>query len=137
MTHRLALAVLTAACWLAATCAVQSWKVRGDDDPYDAQVHQGAVAPAGDGCIVSDLERPCMPIPEDMQANIVAVVQCESRWDPRAVGMLGERGLLQIHPIHRAPMAKAGLDFGQEGDRLRWAIRIFEGNGWGPWACRP
>lgn len=53
------------------------------------------------------------------------------------VGRLGERGQAQVHPVHATGMARAALDFGQEHDRLLWALRIWERSGWAPWSCKP
>ena len=140
---RLALAILFASCWLTATCAVQSWKVRGNDDPYDAQAHQGAIAPAGDGCVIYDLERPCMPIPAGMQAGVRSVwLECEvkgwwSRWatPADAVSRTGDYGMSQLSRIHAPAMAGAGLDFWQEEDRIAYAISLWSRSGWAPWSC--
>ena len=121
--RRLALAILTAACWLLATCAVQSWKVRGEDETV---------------CVVVDLNVPCVATPADMVWEAVEVVQCESRWDPLAVGRFGEKGLLQLLPSHAKAMSDAGLDwYNSEGDRWRWAVRLWERYGWTLWSCRP
>ena len=68
-----------------------------------------------------------------MQRKVVGVIQCESEWDTAKVGALGERGLLQLHPVHADAMAAHGLDYENEGDRLIWARALFGWHGWGPW----
>lgn len=68
-------------------------------------------------------------------AEVMAVAQCESGFRSEAVGALGERGALQIHPIHRAGMAKRGLDFESERDRFSYAFSMWERSGWSPWSC--
>lgn len=110
-----------------------------DDHDYDQQLHQGATVPTDnlDGCTVAELEEACVAIPAAMFRTVRLVADCESKWNPAAVGKLGERGLLQLHPTHRAAMSKAGLDYGQEVDRWKWAVRMWEGNGWRAWSCRP
>lgn len=66
------------------------------------------------------------------------VAECESHLYPRAVGAAGERGLFQIHPVHRSWLGS------------RWA-RLFEplvnasvaygmsdgGTDWSAWSCQP
>ena len=122
MTRRLALAILTAGCWLTATCAVQSWKVRGEDETI---------------CVVVDLTAPCVATPAEMAEDAVEVVWCESRWNPEAIGWYGERGLLQVSPIHQPAMGRADLDYEREVDRWLYAITLWDRQGWGPWSCRP
>ncbi len=102
---------------------------------YSEQHHVGAHTGQEDGCVIWAIDALCVPIPAGMARDVVAVAQCESRWDVGAVGAAGEHGLLQVHPIHAGPMARAGLDYGAEGDRLRWAVRMWEGSGWRPWSC--
>ena len=106
---------------------------------YRAQDHDG-VGGSVDGCAIYDLELSlsnCVPIPAAMVPGTVAVVQCESRWDTAAVGRLGERGIWQIHPIHRGAMAVGGLDYGSEHDRTIWAVNLWQQRGWTPWSCEP
>lgn len=66
----------------------------------------------------------------------LAVARCESRFDPRAVGDAGERGIFQIHPVH----------FGWVNERRLWqplynarvAYRLSKGGrDWHHWTCRP
>lgn len=76
-------------------------------------------------------------VPYRFAVESVGVAQCESRWQSDAVGAAGELGILQVNPIHAPAMAKHGLDFQSAGDRVRWAVRMWEAGGreWGPWAC--
>ena len=104
-------------------------------EEYGEQHHIDAHTGREEGCIIYALDLPCEPIPGAMAAGVVAVATCESRWDPEAVGAAGERGLLQVHPVHRQAMASAGLDYDQESDRIKWAVRLWEGRGWTPWSC--
>jgi hypothetical protein len=90
------------------------------------------------GCTVHTLDAPCMELPEGMAAGVSAVVECESHFNPNAVGKLGERGLLQLHPRHAEPMAVLyGLDWTVEADRWEYARALWTWHGWGPWSCRP
>lgn len=52
--------------------------------------------------------------------RVLRVMQCESHGDPNATGAVGERGLLQIHPIH------SDSTYDPEGN-LRAAFRISDG----------
>lgn len=85
---------------------------------------------------VTGQETVTVPIAFAVQA--LPIVLCESRWKPNAVGSAGERGLFQIHPLHRSAMATVGLDFEREADRTLWAVRLWEqsGNSFSPhWSC--
>ena len=123
-----------------------SARIAGADDgaidrntEYSVQHHDG-VGGSTDGRIIYDLwERITEPnIPAAMVPGTVAVIQCESRWDTTVVGAAGERGVLQIHPIHRGAMAAVGLDYESEHDRIIWAVRLWQRRGWSPtWSCAP
>lgn len=61
------------------------------------------------------------------------VVECESGWNPGAVGRAGEASLFQIHPVN----------FGRFGGRNPWdpvantdvALQMRREQGWWPWSC--
>lgn len=75
--------------------------------------------------------------PEDPD-TAVRVIACESHWNPWATGRQGERGLAQIHPIHRARVEAMGLTWDDMFDplaNLRVARAIWEESGWAPWSC--
>lgn len=59
----------------------------------------------------------------------------ESRLDPRAVGRLGERGLLQLHPVHRRWLgARWGRMFDPvENLRAGRDLYRMSGYSWAPW----
>lgn len=61
------------------------------------------------------------------------VIPCESAWDDEKVGKLGERGYLQIHPIHRSAMRENGLEFNNTHDRMKWGYRLYLSRGWEAW----
>jgi hypothetical protein len=59
---------------------------------------------------------------------LIALAQYESTFYPGAIGDAGERGLLQIHPVHADSFPDYGLDWDIERDRVVYgACRIREG----------
>ena len=137
----LTMAVLLAAGAIAGVCTTLAGADTGETEraqDYESQHHVGAHTGEEPGCVIVDLFRSCEPIPADMARDVVAVVQCESRWDPAAIGAAGEKGLLQIHVrVHGPAMIAAGLDPTNEADRIRWAVNLFQQHGWAPWSCLP
>ena len=93
-----------------------------------------ALLPCG---YVSDLSRAYIPMSCEQATTVTAVSVCESHEDPDATGAALEKGRLQLHPLHRPAMAKAGLDFGTEYDRVVWSTRMFAASGWTAWTCQP
>ena len=85
--------------------------------------------------LVGDREQPAVEVPVEFAVQALPILQCESGWRSEAVGLLGELGIAQIHPIHRAEMAGLGLDFYSEHDRLLFAVILQERRGWAPWSC--
>lgn len=74
----------------------------------------------------------------------LAVAACETggTWNPRATGALGERGLFQIHPVHRrGAVAAAGYAWDQMYEvapNVDVAYRISRGGtDWSAWTCKP
>ena len=67
---------------------------------------------------------------------LLCIARWESRYNVDTTGAAGERGLLQIHPCHKAAMRKAGLSFDSEADRLTFACMLYKARGWSPWAVR-
>lgn len=67
---------------------------------------------------------------------LAAIARYESSMRMDARGAAGERGLVQVHPIHRKRMARLGLDFGSERDRLDFACRLYLERGLKPWSVR-
>lgn len=77
--------------------------------------------------------------PEDRLAEALAVSGCESGWRPDAVGMAGEIGLFQLHPVNagRFDFHGAPLDPSNPTQNAYIALRIWERDGWAAWSCRP
>ena len=81
---------------------------------------------------------PAVLVPVEFARDAVNVAACESNvaaWD--AVGKQGELGVLQVHPVHFPQMQRLGLDPWLEGDRIKYAVRLWERSGWGQWSCKP
>lgn len=73
-------------------------------------------------------------------AKAIRVASCETggTFNPRATGKAAERGLMQIHPIHRDRIRAAGFTWDemyQIDANLRFAWLLFKERGWGPWTC--
>lgn len=73
----------------------------------------------------------------DVPDQAVAVVNCENRsWDPGARSPTGDTGIFQLNDVHRRRGALAdGLDLTDVRTNVRVARQLWEGRGWGPWAC--
>ncbi len=67
--------------------------------------------------------------PAEMVDAALRVMACESGGNPNATGSAGERGLFQIHPLHR------DSTYDPEGN-VRAALRISGGYSWAAWTCR-
>lgn len=68
------------------------------------------------------------------------VIACESSWNPQAVGRVGERGLAQVHPVHRERIAAMGYSWDDMFDprvnlEVAWSIYVDAGHSWRPWTC--
>ena len=69
----------------------------------------------------------------------LAIVNCESRFHPNSVGGVGERGLFQVHPIHRKRIERLGYswdDMFNPYKNVNVAYDIFKEQGWNPWTCK-
>lgn len=64
-------------------------------------------------------------------AEALAVAWCESRYDPRAVGAHGEKGLFQVHPAFWGPVTE------DPAGQVAQAFAIWQRHGWGVWSCQP
>ncbi len=90
------------------------------------------------------LTEPAIPIPCEAVSFIERVwMSCEvrgwwERWDSpaSAIGALGERGASQLMPLHRAGMAKVGLNYDLERDRIVYSVGMWEKQGGNPWTCK-
>ena len=92
--------------------------------------------PTGFVLYVYALDKPALMLPEEMAREAWPVFECESRHETTAEGKQGERGVAQIHPIHRPELGSLGLDFNQEIDRLQFATILWRRSGWSDWACQ-
>ena len=69
------------------------------------------------------------------------VANCESGYDQKAEGALGERGLMQINPVHIERIERLGFDW--DGMYTGWktiavAYDIWsESESWDAWSCQP
>ena len=57
----------------------------------------------------------------------------ESRLDPRAVGRAGERGIFQIHPVHRSWLGARWQRLFDPVENARAARELQRRAGWSPW----
>lgn len=77
----------------------------------------------------------------DVGEEAVRVSHCETvgTFDPHSTGDAGERGLMQIHPVHKERIARMGFTWDQmyePGPNLEVAAAIYAESGWRPWTCR-
>lgn len=79
--------------------------------------------------------------PAGQRATALCVAWHESRFDPRAVGRAGERGLFQIHPVHRAWLGARWARLFDPAVNASVARQLQRRAGWAPWstssACTP
>jgi soluble lytic murein transglycosylase-like protein len=66
----------------------------------------------------------------------LAVARCESGMNPRAVGRAGERGLMQIHPVHFGWVDEARLFDPLYNARIAYRLSR-DGTSWAQWTCKP
>lgn len=74
----------------------------------------------------------------DQCQKALSVAWCESRYNPGTVGAAGERGLMQIHPVHIQYLGNYGLTWDDMFDpaaNLTYAYALYSSQGWGPWTC--
>lgn len=99
-----------------------------------APVAETVVAAANYGYIPGNVEQwrglVASIFPAEMVDQALRVMACESGGNPNATGAAGERGLFQIHPLHR------DSTYDPEGN-VRAALRISGGYSWNAWTCKP
>lgn len=66
--------------------------------------------------------------------TVERIVQCESSWNPRAVGRQGELGLFQLMPRYHAWRFRGG-DWRDPAVNARAALGLRIEQGWRPWTC--
>ena len=92
------------------------------------------------------LDRPAVDLPEAMAQDAASVwLDCEVRtaamqpygepWNARNPS--GAWGTPQMMPLHAPGMAKQGLDYNDDGDRIRYAAIMWDRSGFAPWSCKP
>ena len=86
---------------------------------------------------VYDLNQPALTAHILFVATAGEVMECESGGRDEKVGNAGERGYLQIHPVHREGMRDRGLRFEDTHDRMRYGYLLWQVSRWGPWSCKP
>lgn len=59
---------------------------------------------------------------------LAAIAKHEATFDPHARGEAGERGLLQILPVHKANFPAAGCDWDDPLDQLRFGAAMIAGS---------
>lgn len=77
----------------------------------------------------------------DVAEEAVRVSQCETggTFDPRSTGAAGERGPMQVHPVHRDRVERMGFTWDQmyePGPNAEVAAALYAEAGWQPWSCR-
>ena len=116
-----------------------------DGPPAASSTVGGASSTGAPALYIHTLTEPAVEMPEAMARYASAVwLGCEVMgWEGRwgapgdAVGAAGELGQAQLHPVHAATMLRRGLDYADEGGRVRFAVQLWERQGWQPWSCRP
>lgn len=76
--------------------------------------------------------------PVEERAHAMEIAYCESRFRPGKIGSLGERGVMQIHPVHIDFLYNIGYTWNQMLEvtpNVKVAYEIWELYGWEPWAC--
>lgn len=63
------------------------------------------------------------------------VAECESGFNPRAVGGASERGIFQVHPVHAASLGSRWDLMFDPAENVRFAFELWSSQGWRPWSC--
>lgn len=91
---------------------------------------EAPVAPGELADLICSYDWPCRQWTE--------IVRCESTFNPHAVGSAGERGLTQVHPVHRPRIEAMGFTWDDMFDpraNLDVAYSIWSEQGTRPWSC--
>ncbi len=121
-------------CLLAVFFIVSTALATRTDDQSRPRVQYSHAAVAATGSLPQEVERWRPLVSRIMPAQQVdrwlELIACESRGNPDATGLVGEVGLVQIHPFYHAD---ATYD---PAGNLRAAYRISAGGqDLGPWSC--
>lgn len=98
-----------------------------------------APPPAATGSVPDAIRQGFARFGPAVAEQAVRVAWCESEHVERATGALGERGVLQLHPVHRELAARLGYTWDEmylAGPNAVVAAALYESEGWRPWACR-
>ncbi len=68
-------------------------------------------------------------------ATALRVAACESGMNPGAVGSAGERGIFQVHPVHRSWLGARWDRLFDPAVNVAVAFEMWSAQGWGPWSC--
>lgn len=91
-------------------------------------------------CTIYALTEPCAGADHPyvrFLTEAAPVIECESGGNELAVGAAGERGLLQLHPVHQIRVEQLGYTWDQMFERypnLHVAYTIWLRQSWWPWA---
>lgn len=136
---------LFAACFVLSLCVIAPYTVSGRDvkSEHGDQLPPGiypqpnnllAVIPVdGDQWVTVEA-------PRQFALHVVAVAECESRFNPKAIGASGEVGLMQIYldgatlPIVRQ-LGYSTADLFDPRVNLEVALVYWKKVGWRAWAC--
>ena len=75
--------------------------------------------------------------PEEERLNALRVAWCESNWRDDVIGLLGEEGEWQLHPIHGDVPDLLDDRALQASQLWREAGENGEIGSWAPWSCKP
>lgn len=82
-----------------------------------------------------------VPAPVEFARHYLDVSWCESGHNPLAVGAIGERGLMQIAPVHIPRINRLGFtwnDMFEPTANILVAIDIWlDTESWAAWSCKP
>lgn len=99
---------------------------------------------------IYDLNEPAVEMPVQMALGAGTVwLECEVKSLNQlpyanlaaAIGTAGERGQAQIHPSWEKnartaiDFVRLGLDYSNEGDRIKFAVELWKRAGWSQWSC--
>lgn len=65
-----------------------------------------------------------------------ALVECETLFDPFAIGGAGELGQWQILPDNAKEMSSLDLEFGNHRDMATYAVFLWNRSEWKDWGCQ-
>ena len=86
------------------------------------------------------LDGQALRLDPEFAATFWSVEACESGGKDSQVGAAGERGRLQIHPIHISRIITMGYswdDMFRTEPNLLVAQALWQEQGWSPWSCQP